>query len=353
MHWKTDRFSLFKKLLWSALSIVAMLTIGAGCSVEPAHGKLQVLYTGNIRGNVSPCGCKISKGGVARLATFVERNRDPNVNWLMVDAGNFVDRAGATGGCSNKCQFIVTSYEDLKYDVLNIARQEVTMGYDALVALRDTSKEVDFVSANLFDSNTDRLLFKPYVVKEYGNMTIGIMGLLRDADFPATSAAIDTAKLRVSSTREAADRYLAELKGNVNSIILLCELPSDDLDSLLANHPEVDLVISTGAMRSGETATMVHGSRVVSPGSSGYNGHYAMLEYNPAWGDSIGYSDYKDALIDTYEQPGPWLDKLTAFEEATGTGKKAHGSAPTGAAATEVQGGAPSLSPYVNSRTQG
>lgn len=353
MRWSNGGFSLQKKLLWATVLTAIALVFGAGCSVEPAHGKLQVLFTGNIRGNVSPCGCKISKGGVARLASFIERNRDPNANWLMVDAGNFVDRAGATGGCSNKCQFLVTSYEDLNYDVLNIARQEVTMGYDALVALQDTSEGVEFVSANLLDANSNRLLFKPYVIKKYGNMTIGIVGLLRDADFPATSAAIDSTKLKVSSTRDAVDKYLSELKGKVNSIILLCELPSDDIDSLLAGHSEVDLVISSGALRSGEAMTMVRGTRVIGPGSSGYNGHYAMLEFNPSWGDSVAYSDYKDALIDTYEQPGPWLDKLTAFEDATGTGKKARSATPPGTVPTEAQGGAATLSPYTTTRTQG
>lgn len=27
-----------------------------GCSTAPAEGKLQIMYSGNIRGNVAPCG---------------------------------------------------------------------------------------------------------------------------------------------------------------------------------------------------------------------------------------------------------------------------------------------------------
>lgn len=30
--------------------------IGAGCARGPAQGKLQIMYSGNIRGNVAPCG---------------------------------------------------------------------------------------------------------------------------------------------------------------------------------------------------------------------------------------------------------------------------------------------------------
>jgi hypothetical protein len=27
-----------------------------GCSSGPAYGKLQIMYSGNIRGNIAPCG---------------------------------------------------------------------------------------------------------------------------------------------------------------------------------------------------------------------------------------------------------------------------------------------------------
>lgn len=309
-------------LLLLILGSTGLSLLSGGCTPAPAEGKLQVMFTGNIRGNVSPCGCKVSKGGVARLASFVQRHTDPTANWLMVDAGNFVDRAGAKGGCSDKCQFLVTSYEGLKYDVLNVARQEISMGYETLVAMRDTVKSVDFVSANLVDAATNRPLFKPYVIKDYGNMKVGIIGLVRDADFPATSSLIDTTKFRVTSTKAAADRYLPEVAKKANAIVLLCELSSDDLDTLISSHPEIDFVISTGALRTGETMTTIGKTRVVGTGSSGYNGHYAMIEFNPSWGDSAGYVDFKDALTDVYEQEGEWSTKLAAFEERTGTGKR-------------------------------
>lgn len=327
---------LSKRTLLGVVSLAAvMLVIAAGCSVSPAEGKLQVLYSGNLRGNVSPCGCKVSKGGVARLATFFQKNQDPNANWLTVDAGNFVDRDGAKGGCSKKCEFMLTSYDGLNYDVLNIARQEVGMGYETLVTLRDTSKSVQFVSANLLDAKKNKPLFKPYVIKDYGNMRVGVLGLLREADFPATTSIIDTNVLRVGNTREYAARYLKELHGKVNAIVLLCELSTDDLDTLLKEHPYVDLVVSTGALRSGETTVMIGKTRVVGTGSSGYNGHWAKLEFNPAWGDSIGYADYKDALIDTYELPGEWTDKLAAFEEANGLDKKTKNTTEAAKAATQ------------------
>ncbi|MBK6764898.1 MAG: hypothetical protein IPG71_00945 [bacterium] len=286
---------------------------------------------------------------MARWATFVQRHQDPTANWLTVDAGNFVDRAGATGGCSNKCQFLVNSYEDLHYDVLNIARQEVSMGYETLVALRDTTKTTKYVAANLIDEKSKRPIFDPYVIKDYGNMRVAILGLLRDADFPATTSLVDTTKMRVTSTADAAAKYIPELARKANAVVLLCELPSDDVDSLVAKYPDIDIIISTGALRQGETTTIIgKKTRLVGTGSSGYNGHYATLEFKPAWGDSIGYSDFKDALLETYDiAGGDWATRLAAFEGASKT------PPPVTSGVRAVPNANPSLSPEAHPATPG
>ncbi|MBU0509917.1 hypothetical protein KKH27_13930 [bacterium] len=41
-------------VLATLVGLTAM--IGAGCSRGPAEGKLQIMYSGNIRGAVAPCG---------------------------------------------------------------------------------------------------------------------------------------------------------------------------------------------------------------------------------------------------------------------------------------------------------
>jgi 2',3'-cyclic-nucleotide 2'-phosphodiesterase (5'-nucleotidase family) len=173
----------------AALLLIAAAFLASCSSRSEAQGKLQVMYSGNIRGNVSPCGCHVSKGGVARWAAFINRQKNPDASWLTVDAGDYVDRAG-TGGCTSKCQFMVTSYKDLHYDVLNIGKQEVWMGYDALDSLiraTEGAKGTRFVSANLVNVKTKRPLTNPTVIKEYGHFRVGLIGLLAEADFPKGS----------------------------------------------------------------------------------------------------------------------------------------------------------------------
>jgi 2',3'-cyclic-nucleotide 2'-phosphodiesterase (5'-nucleotidase family) len=184
--------------------------------------------------------------------------------------------------------------------------------------MRDTTSEkTQFVSANLIDVNSGKPLFDPYVIRDYGNMRVGVLGLLREADFPAASSGLDTVNLRVESFMDAVAKYLPVLERKCNGVVILAELATADIEELVAAHPEIDLIISTGALRSGEQIVEIGKTRVVGTGSSGYNGHWVSMEFDPAWGDSIVYADFRDQLTDTYDEPGEWKDRLAAFEGQT------------------------------------
>lgn len=215
---------------------------------------------------------------------------------------------------------MITSYRDLHYDVLNLGRQEAWMGLSTLQALMDTTKNTEFVSANLIKVKSGKPVAKPYVIKDYGNMRVGILGLLNEADFPKASSLLDSNELRVDPYFEAARKYVAMLRKKTDAVVLLCELPTAAIDSLVNSMPNaIDLVISTGALRSGEAPSQNGRTHIVSPGSSGYSGHYAMLEFNPAWKDSVGFANTTDYLTDTYEEQGEWTDKLAAFNSTPGS----------------------------------
>lgn len=255
---------------------------------------------------------------MARWATFINRHGDPDAAWLVVDAGNYVDRQG-TGGCSNKCQFMVTSYKDLHYDVLNLGKQEVWMGYETLRAMLDTTKNTEFVSANLVEVKSKKPIAKPYVIKDYGNLRVGVVGLLNEADFPKGTTLLDTTTMAVLPNLDVARKIIPSLAKKVDAVVLLCELPTAGIDTLLKVVQGIDLIISTGGLRTGESIAVNGKTRILGTGSSGYNGHYAMLEFNPAWKDSIAIKPYQESLSDAYDEKGLWADRLAAFNAKPAT----------------------------------
>ncbi len=252
---------------------------------------------------------------MARWATFINRQGNPDAAWLTVDAGNYVDR-DPKGGCSNKCQFMVTSYKDLHYDVLNLGQQEVWMGHDVIKALIDTTKNTEFVSANLLDLKTRKPLAKPSVIRNYGKMRVGLIGLLNETEFPKGSTLLDSTKLEIIPHLDAAKKYLPSLIRKTDAVVVLCGLTSAQIDTLVQLYPQIALVISSGALRQGENVQQIGKTRVVGTGTSGYNGHWAMLDFNPANGDSVGFTSFNEPLTDSYEETGTWADKLAAFNAA-------------------------------------
>jgi 2',3'-cyclic-nucleotide 2'-phosphodiesterase (5'-nucleotidase family) len=315
-------------LLW----VAAAFMVGCGGRAQ-ARGKLQIMYTGNLRGSVAPCGCHTPKGGLARWAAFMSRHENPDAAWLRLDAGNCVDRDGS-GGCSGKCHFMLSSYRDLHYDVQNIGKQEVWMGYPTLKGIMDTLNGAQWISANLVDAASKKPIAKPYVIRDYGKMTVGILGLLSEQDFPKGTSLLDTTRLAVTPYLEAAKRYLPTLFRKTDAVVVMGELSSGAVDTLIREFPDIDLVISTGALRTGETPATIGKTRVLGTGSSGYTGHYATLEFNAGGkSDSLGFYQFQDLLTDVYDEHGEWADRLAAFNASATAAPATKSAAPVQSAA--------------------
>ncbi|HEY3295035.1 MAG TPA: hypothetical protein VGL38_06335 [bacterium] len=132
-----------------------------------------------------------------------------------------------------------------------------------------------------------------------------------------------------------------------DAVVVLGELSSGQIDTLVKAFPQITMVISVGSVRSGETPALSGKTHVLGTGSSGYNGHWAMLEFNPARHDSLAFTSYQDPLIDTYDEKGSWADKLAAF-----TGKST-ATPQTPPANSVTPGTGPSTAPPTSAASKG
>ena len=80
------------------LPLAAMLLFAGGPSAaDSPPRRLVILATADLKGKTSPCGCHIPKGGLARLATFVDSTRAAGSPTLLLDAGgSFPEQDGRT-----------------------------------------------------------------------------------------------------------------------------------------------------------------------------------------------------------------------------------------------------------------
>lgn len=190
-------------------------------AADKVSGKLEILYTRDIKGNAELCGCSPDqKGGLPRIAgVFKERSR-PNTVTLKVDCGNYLPAADDPVSPIHTPQ-MVGGFKALGYDVLNIGAVEA--GYSLAELRKLAGSGLPLVSASLYD-NAGKLLFPPLRVTSKGGLRIAWIGL--------TVRARPGEGLRLLSPEEAFKRVqplLAKEKAD-----LVCVLGDFSVDESIA-----------------------------------------------------------------------------------------------------------------------
>jgi len=125
-------------------------------------------------------------------------------------------------GMSEKASLIVESFNAMHYDAVGIGDDDLTLGKGFLL---DISKKANFpfLSSNLYDEASGKILFQSYLVKEFRGLRIGVFSLLSSDLF--TNLSDPRRKgLSIRSPVETAKAMVKELKPKTDLIILLSHL---------------------------------------------------------------------------------------------------------------------------------
>jgi 2',3'-cyclic-nucleotide 2'-phosphodiesterase (5'-nucleotidase family) len=121
-----------------------------------------------------------------------------------------------------KACLTIESFNLMGYDAVGIGDDDLTLGKDFLVEI---SKKANFpfLSANIFDESSGKLLFQPYLLKEINGLRIGIFSLLSPDSFLGQG---DPRRkgLIFKSPIETAQNMVKELQPKTDLIILLSHL---------------------------------------------------------------------------------------------------------------------------------
>jgi 2',3'-cyclic-nucleotide 2'-phosphodiesterase (5'-nucleotidase family) len=162
-------------------------------------------------------------------------------------------------GMTEKAQLIVESFNLTGYDAIGIGDDDLTLGKEFLLEI---SKKANFpfLSSNLLNEASGKVLFQSSLIKEINGLRIGIFSLLSPDLFTGPS---DPRKngLTIRQPIEVAQAMVKELKPKADLIILLSHL---------------------GYVKDIEMAQTVQGINIIVGGHSGIN-----LIYPPVIKDTI------------------------------------------------------------------
>jgi 2',3'-cyclic-nucleotide 2'-phosphodiesterase (5'-nucleotidase family) len=160
---------------------------------------------------------------------------------------------------TEKAQLIVESFNLTGYDAIGIGDDDLTLGKEFLLEI---SKKANFpfLSSNLLNEASGKVLFQSFLIKEINGLRIGIFSLLSPDFFTGPS---DPRKkgLTIRQPIEVAQAMVKELKPKADLIILLSHL---------------------GYVKDIEMAQTVQGINIIVGGHSGIN-----LVYPPVMKDTM------------------------------------------------------------------
>jgi len=121
-----------------------------------------------------------------------------------------------------KADLMVKSFNLMGLDVLSIGDDDLSLGKGFLLEI---SKKTNFpiIASNIFDEETDKPIFMPYLLKEINGIKIGIFGLISEHLFSSPDNSRKKG-IKIVPPLEIATKIVEELRPKTDLIILLSHL---------------------------------------------------------------------------------------------------------------------------------
>jgi 2',3'-cyclic-nucleotide 2'-phosphodiesterase (5'-nucleotidase family) len=211
-----------------------------------------VCLTSDTEGHVGPCqACPghPGLGGLDRRATLVDRIRREEPSMVLLDAGNALFGAESV---ESRGRLLVVACDAMRYDAVNLSYRDFRLGKAATLSLIKEAK-FRFLSANLYDTVSEDLLARPYVVKPVRGRRvalIGVTGAPAGLGFlPHLKEQLDGVRIQPPSealatwlpkARAESDRVILLYYGSATGVEKICERFANQIDLILVggSRPE-------------------------------------------------------------------------------------------------------------------
>jgi 5'-nucleotidase len=225
------------------------------------------------------------RGGLARVATIKRQVTEAGGQPLLMLAGDFL--SSSVSSTVFQGEQMVATLNAAGLDLATLGNHEFDFGVDVLLE-RMAEAKWTWVVSNVIDRQTGGIIggAQPYVVRQFGALTVGILGLCI-ADDSITSNMLE--RVQVVDPLEAAAKYVPLLESqDVDVIVALTHLAYATDRALAERFPAIDVIVGghehfpitttvgrTLISKSGTEAR--HVARIDVAGDSGDERHFELL----------------------------------------------------------------------------
>jgi 2',3'-cyclic-nucleotide 2'-phosphodiesterase (5'-nucleotidase family) len=173
-----------KPFVYSISTLTIMLSlVFAARSFAPDRVQITILGTTDLHGNINPIDYYTNKSdnrGFAKVATLIRRVRKEQPNVVLIDSGDTIQGSPLASFHSRKNNQppdpMMLVMSALDYDAMAVGNHEYNFGLKVLEKARSEAK-FPWLSANTYETATQKPHYKPYIVKELAGVRVGILGL--------------------------------------------------------------------------------------------------------------------------------------------------------------------------------
>lgn len=298
------------KLALIALALVGVAVAGWLWLVPSENHELEltILHTNDIHSHYDsfePWGEPV-QGGVARLATAIERVRDESEHVLLLDAGDQFQ--GTLYFTVGGARAVADVMNEIGYDTMVIGNHEFDSGPVELARLIDLA-DFPIISANI-DALADASLSEkilPFAMFFYDNEPVAVIGLTSEHTAIASSPGPHVQFFDVIQTAQQTVQVVEAM--GVNKIMALTHLGYEyDLELATSVHG-IDIIIG------GHTHTSLEPYPTA---TTSLSGEPVLVATAYEWGKQLGRLDVTftaEGLVDAYEGAPIAIDTSIAEDE--------------------------------------
>jgi 2',3'-cyclic-nucleotide 2'-phosphodiesterase (5'-nucleotidase family) len=224
-----------KRFRIALLSLLLLLILAPWS--QAGQVALQIFYVNDFHGFTEPYQAGANEpplGGIAYLAGAVDRARQNQAS-LLLAAGDMIQGNAWANLFRGKSSLDVMNA--MKFDAMVVGNHEFDFGPKVL---RERVAQARFP---LLGANVKGVPgLKPYVIKNLQGVKIAIIGVVTP-DTPFTTHPRNVAGLTFSTPESAVKKYLKELKGRADIIVVLSHCGFQADKDLAAKVPGIDVIV--------------------------------------------------------------------------------------------------------------
>ena len=274
-------------LMWGA---IAAGLLGDVSLATAGSGELTLIHMGDLHGHLVPRpGFREGQsgqmlGGLARMYTRIQEIRAREKNTLLVNGGDTVQ--GSAEVLFTRGQAIVDVLNGFKIDAFNPGNWDYVYGsrrFIELFAGKVPKANWNAIAANLyyvtvdaepqtfFPASAGQRVLPPYLIRQVGDLKVGILGLTTDRGLPAVGRTV-TRGLAFSRGESELGELIPILRNveKVDLLVVASELGLANNIRLAEQYPGIDVILSSDMHEETRQPVVTHtGTVVVEEGQDG------------------------------------------------------------------------------------